>query len=160
MLGPMLDEASRRLGKVLGLYDDDALALELRRAGIRTMDPKRYRKQQLLLGVAGAVGGTLLGAACGASLGGASTPMGLLGGICGFAAGATYRTGELSRRIKQRQARMRAELFSLCQVLAIYARATPNLLSITEQVAERSRGQLAEEMREILRRVETGMTAE
>ncbi|MDQ6724974.1 MAG: type II secretion system F family protein [Actinomycetota bacterium] len=160
VLGPMLDEAARRLGRLLGIYDDELLALELRRAGIRGMSPKRYRKQQLLIGVAGAVGGIALGALCGASLGGSPTPFAVLGGFCGFAAGATWRTGELGRRVKERQERMRGELFSLCQVLAIYARATPNLLSITEAVAERSRGQLAEEMREVLRRIEAGTAAE
>jgi len=160
VLRPMVDEASRRLGRVLGIYDDEVLALELRRAGVRDLDPKAYRRQQLLLGVAGGGGGIVLGALCGASLGGSPTPFAVMGGVCGFAAGATYRTGELGRRVKERQERMRAELFSLCQVLAIYARATPNLLSITEAVVERSRGQLATEMAEILRRIEAGTAPE
>jgi tight adherence protein C len=156
----MVDEASGRLGRLLGIYDDDVLALELRRAGIRGLEPKAYRRQQLLLGVAGAGGGLVLGALCGASLGGSPTPFAVIGAVCGFAAGATYRTGELGRRVKERQERMRAELFSLCQVLAIYARATPNLLAITEAVVERSRGQLAAEMAEILRRIDAGTAPE
>jgi len=160
VLGPMVDEAARRLGRLLGIYDDEVLALELRRAGIRGLDPKAYRRQQLLLGVAGGGAGIVAGALCGASMGGSPTPYAVIGGVCGFAAGATYRTGELGRRVKERQERMRAELFSLCQVLAIYARATPNLLSITEAVAERSRGQLATEMTEILRRIEAGTSPE
>jgi tight adherence protein C len=160
VLAPMVDEASRRLAKLLGIYDDELLALQLRRAGIRAMTPTRYRKQQLLIALGGAAGGISLGALCGASLGGSPTPFAIVGGLCGFAAGATYRTGELGRRVKERQERMRGELFSLCQVLAIYARATPNLLSVTEAVVERSRGQLALEMDEVLRRVEGGLSPE
>lgn len=160
VLAPMVDEASRRLGRVLGIVDDEALALQLRQAGIRGLDPRGYRKQQLMLAVLGAVGGAVTGALCGASLGGSATPLALLGLVCGLIAGATWRTGQLRGRVRERQERMRGELFSLCQVLAIYARATPNLLAITEQVVERSQGQLAEEMREITRRVEAGTSPE
>jgi tight adherence protein C len=160
VLRPMVDEAAARLGRLLGIYDDEALALQLRQAGIRGLEPKAYRRQQLLLGVAGAAAGIVLGALTGSSLGGSATPFAVIFGVCGFAAGATYRTGELGRRVRERQERLRAELFSLCQVLAIYARATPNLLAITEAVVERSRGQLAAEMAEILRRIEAGTAPE
>lgn len=160
VFGPMVDEMSRRLGQLLGLVDDDALALELRQAGIKGLSPRAYRQQQLLLALAGAGAGGVMGGLCGASLGGSPTPLALLGGVCGLAAGATWRTGELRRRVRERQERMRAELFSLCQVLAIYARATPNLLSITQQVVDSSRGQLAEEMREVLHRVDAGTSPE
>jgi tight adherence protein C len=120
------------------------------------MEPDRYRNQQLLLALAATavfgVAGGLLGAAAGQP----PALLAIVTGACGFALGTVWRTAELGRRIKARQERMRAELFTLSQVIAIYARANPNVMQITEQVVSRTRGELGREMADILRAIEAG----
>ena len=160
VLGPMVDSLARQAGALARTTDDAALELQLRQAGIRGISARAYRARQFLLAVAGSAAGLGLGALTGAALGQSPTPLAVLLGVCGFVLGTAWKTAELARRIRERQARMRAELFSLCQVLAVYARATPNLLQITQQLAARSRGELSGEMREVLRWVESGSPPE
>ena len=128
VFGPMLESLSQRFGALVRLQDPAALELQLRQAGVR--------------GVLEADEGAV--------------PVAVLLGCAGFALGAVWKTTELARRIRERQARLRAELFSLCHVLAIAARATPNLLHLTEQVTSRSSGELVGELREVLVSVESG----
>ncbi|MDP9402238.1 MAG: type II secretion system F family protein [Actinomycetota bacterium] len=156
VLGPMLEALPRRFAALARLQDDAALELQLRQAGVRGLTPKAYRQQQLVLAFLGALAGVSTGAVLGAAVGEGAVPVAVLLGSAGFALGAVWKTTELSRRIRERQARLRAELFSLCHVLAISARATPNLLHLTEQVTSRSRGELVGELEEVLVSVESG----
>lgn len=160
VLRPMFDVLAHLASALAGIQDDDALALQLRRAGVRGLSPRRYRQQQVLLAIVLACAGALLGALVGLAVGREPTVLGAVLGLCGFVLGTVWRTATLARRVRERRLRMRSELYSLCQVMAIYARATPSLLQITEHVSSRSRGELAGEMREVLRRIETGATPE
>lgn len=160
VLGPMVDAAARRVAAIARAHDDATLEAQLRHAGVRDLTPARYRKQQFLLGAAGTVGGLVLGAALGAASGRSAAPLAVVFATAGFVLGSVWKTAELARRIRERQAVMRAELFVLCQVLAIYARATPNLLQICQLVVRRSSGEVAGEMAEILRSVESGTAPE
>jgi tight adherence protein C len=156
VFAPMLTSLARSASVLAGTRDDAALRLQLRQAGIRGMEPDRYRNQQLLLALAATavfgVGGGLLGAAAGQP----PALLAIVTGGCGFVLGTVWRTAQLGRRIKSRQERMRAELFTLSQVIAIYARANPNVMQITEQVVSRTRGELGREMAGVLRAIETG----
>lgn len=156
VFAPMIEPLSRRLGRLARLRDDGALELQLRQAGVRGLTPKAYRQQQFVLAFLGALAGVLAGAALGAAVGEEAVPVAVLLGAAGFALGAVWKSAELARRIRERQARLRAELFSLCHVLAISARATPNLLHLTDQVTTRSRGELVGELRDVLLSVESG----
>ncbi|MDP9389224.1 MAG: type II secretion system F family protein [Actinomycetota bacterium] len=153
---PMLESLSQRFGALVRLQDPAALELQLRQAGVRGVTAKAYRQQQFVLAFLGAVAGVAAGAALGAAVGEGAVPVAVLLGCAGFALGAVWKTTEVARRIRERQARLRAELFSLCHVLAIAARATPNLLHLTEQVTSRSSGELVGELREVLVSVESG----
>lgn len=159
VLRPMADAVTRRLGTLARTNDDEALALQLRHAGI-DLTPRAFRKQQLMLATVGAFGGLSLGALLGAGIGASPTPLALALGGAGLVGGAVWRSAEMARRIRDRQARTRAELFSICQILAICARATPSLLAITEHVARRSHGVVAGELREILRWIAAGTPTE
>lgn len=156
VFGPMFESLTRRFGGLTRFQDDDALELQLRQAGVRGIAPKAYRQQQFILAFLGAVAGLTTGAGLGAVVGSNAAAVALLLGTAGFALGAVWKTAELARRIRERQARLRDELFSLCHVLAISARATPNLLHLTEAVTSRGRGELVGELREVLVSVESG----
>lgn len=156
VFGPMLESASQRFGGLARLQDEAALELRLRQAGVRGVGPKAYRQQQFVLAFLGALAGVCAGAAVGRAAGEGTVPVAVLLGGAGFALGAVWKTTELARRIRERQARLRAELFSMCHVLAISARATPNLLHLLEQVTARSSGELVGELREIVVAVESG----
>ncbi len=159
VLRPMADALARRLGTLARTTDDAALALQLRHAGI-DLSPRAFRQQQLALAAVGAVAGVSLGALLGAGLGASPTPVALALGAAGLVGGAVWRTAEVARRIRDRQAQTRAELFSICQILAICARATPSLLAITEHVARRTHGVVAGELREVLRWIAAGTPTE
>jgi len=156
---PMLASVAHGVGALAGTRDEEALALQLRQAGVAGVTPKRYRDQQLLLACLGAGAGLFTGVVAGFAVG-RPAALGLVLGASGFVLGTVWKSAELARHIRERRETLRAELFSLCQVLAVYARATPNLLHITEQVAARSSGLLATEMAEILRWVESGTQPE
>ena len=156
VFGPMVDSLSQRFGALVRFQDDAALELQLRQAGVRGVTAQAYRQQQFVLAFLGAVAGVSAGAALATAVGSGAVTVAILLGSAGFALGAVWKTAELARRIRERQARLRAELFSVCHVLAISARATPNLLHLTEQVTGRSGGELVGELREVLVSIESG----
>jgi len=153
VLGPILAAVAHQVAVVGGTRDEEQLRLQLYQAGITDVTPRDYQLQQLLYAALGAAGGVVVTPVVGARLG-------ILMGIAGFMLGPTRKRAQLNRRIKLRQERMRGELLSMCQVLAVYSRAIPNPQQITEQVVGRSRGEVARELRGVLHVIEAGTQPE
>lgn len=153
VFGPIVAAGVRRVSSLLGHRDEDAVALALDRAGIRGVAPKEYMYQQVTHAGIGLVGGAVVG---------------LLGGIrfsvlmatCGCFMGLLRKRSELDRRTRVRQVRMQAELVNICNVLAIYARATPNLQSVVAMVCDRGHGEVVGELRRVLAAIEGGTPPE
>lgn len=153
VLGPIVRAVAERVAMVGGTRDEDKLRLQLYQAGITDVSPRDFQLQQLLYAALGAGAGVVVAPVVGARLG-------IVMGVCGFLLGPTRKRAQLNRRIAVRQERMRAELLSMCQVLAVYSRAIPNPQQITEQVVNRSRGEVARELRGVLNVIEGGTPPE
>ena len=155
VLGPMVSALGRRLSALVGARDDQTLQRLLAHAGAEGTTPAAFRRQQLTFTAAGA----LLGVGA-ASANGANALGAVLLGTCGFAGGLLVKRAELNRRIARRRERIRAELYSVCETLAVAARANPNLQSVVEEAATASRGEVGAELRRVLDAIRAGTGAE
>ncbi|MFN2505401.1 MAG: type II secretion system F family protein [Acidimicrobiales bacterium] len=153
VLGPMLRSMAQNVSALGGTRDEEVLRRQLELAGLSNVNPKDYQLQQFLFAALGAASGVLIGLVLG-------TRIGILTGLCGFFLGVLRKRAEVDRRIRQRRERMRGELLSMCQVMAVYSRANPNLQQITGQVVRRSRGEIARELRAVLDSIEGGSQPE
>lgn len=153
IFGPMLAALASRLAAVAGHRDEAAVALALDRAGITGVTPRAYVYQQFTYAIIGLAAGVTVG-----SLRGVRAAV--LMGICGGVFGAMRKRSELDRRTRKRQGLMRAELVDVCNLLSIYARATPNLQSVVATVCARGRGEIVGELSRVLAAIEGGTPPE
>ena len=159
VLGPPLAAAADRFGRLIDSTSETALSLKLRQAAMLTdTAPERrlqeYRMRQFLLAALGAVGGFFVGIAANRS-----TIFILFLAIAGFAAGGSYWRGKVDRAIEARTARMRIELYTVNQLLAMRVRVGGGVVSAVRAVVERGRGPVVDELAEALRLHFSGMSA-
>jgi Flp pilus assembly protein TadB len=137
---------------------DDALELRLSQAGVLREVPAgdrvtRYRMRRLL---GAAAGGCLAGVI--AVSRGVEPPGSLILIVLGTGGAVAYGRGKLDRLIEQRRARIRIELYTVEQLLAVRLRVGASVASAMRQLVARSRGEVAGELREALRLHDGGMS--
>ena len=93
---------------------------------------QEYRMRQFLLAAAGAVGGFIVGVALNRS-----TFLILMLAIAGFAGGGSFWRGKVDRAIEDRTARMRIELYTINQLLAMRVRVGGGVVSAVRAVVDR-----------------------
>jgi len=151
VFAPIIASAASGLSGLIDIGGDDALQKRLRHAGLNDMTPERYRIRQFGFTVGGCVVAGSLGLIIG------STLLALLLGIAGAVWGATVVRGRVNRAIRQRTARMRGELYTTAQLVAMYVRAGRGSVQAVQAVVERSTGEIAGELREALAWMSGGM---
>jgi Flp pilus assembly protein TadB len=159
VLGPPLAAAAKRFGQFIDSSSEDAMNLKLRQAAMLTETPperrlQEYRMRQFLLAAAGAVGGFIVGLALNRN-----TAMILVLAIAGFAGGGSFWRSKIDRAIDERTARMRIELYTINQLLAMRVRVGGGVVSAVRNVVERGRGAVIDELGEALRLHFSGMSA-
>lgn len=159
LLGPVLEQAAGAVGRVLDSRSDEVLDLRLRQAGLFPRVPEDRRVQEYRVRQLGQAVLTATAAATAALLLGRSTAVTLLAGLLGFVAGAARWRGRVDRAIEDRRARMRIELYTVNQLLAMYLRTGGGVMQAIRHVVRRGRGPVVEEMGEILRAHEGGLPA-
>jgi tight adherence protein C len=107
-----------------------------------------YRFQQLRSTAVGAVGGWLLGSALLSSGGWLA--------VLGAIVGATRLRGRVDRAIEDRRSRMRVEVYTVNQMLALRIRSGAGVLQAIEEYASRASGEVAGELTEALRMARAG----
>jgi Flp pilus assembly protein TadB len=148
---PPLRALATRLGGLLGARSDEQLRLRLRQAGRRDVSIEEHRVRSLgtavLCGAVGAVPGIVL-----------HQPILTLGlGACGLVYGAARARGRLDRAIGDRRERIRLELYTVNQLLAINLRTGAGPLQATQRIVDRGTGAMVEELDEVLAWVRSGM---
>jgi len=135
----------RRVGQLVERRSDASLALHLRQAGLPTVTPDEYRArvalQVVACGAAGAVLGALVIRASVAAL--ALT-------VCGVMFGASRLRGRLERGVERRRERIRLELYTVNQLLAMHVRTGAGPVQATQRVVDRGRGDVVDELRDAL----------
>lgn len=155
---PLLSSLAARLGRLLD-GGEEATLLAIRQAGLYRHLPERARLEahrlrqlaNLLVFTAG--GGAV------ASMFGLSTSRLLLVTVCGAVAGATRQKGRLRAAVEERRARMRMEIYTVNQLLAIRVRAGGGVIHAVQQLVARGRGEVAGELAEAMRLHRAGMPA-
>jgi Flp pilus assembly protein TadB len=152
---PLIERLTSIHSRVLGPRDEDHLALRLRQSGLypgmeATERLIAFRNRSVATAAAAAA---ILGAIGWQSQGG----MGLLVyAIGGFVLGSFLARGRVDRAIAERRRRIRAELYTVNQILAMRARVGGGVGDALRHVAQRGRGVIVSEVQEILRLVRTG----
>ncbi|MCZ7525478.1 MAG: type II secretion system F family protein [Acidimicrobiia bacterium] len=152
LFGPPLLALARRLGRLVESRSDEALRTRLRHAGQPEVTPEEHRLRLL----AAAVGLGALGLGAGLTL-----LHGAIGGLllaaCGSLAGAARARGRLDRAVAERRERMRAELYTVNQLLALHVRTGAGAVQAARRLVDRGRGAVVEELDEVLNWIRSGM---
>jgi tight adherence protein C len=141
---------AQRLQHALEPTDDATLEQRLRRAGLLAEFPPgqraaAYRARVLAVTAAGTAAAAGL-----ATLAGAGPLAALAAAGLGGVAGATRWRGRIERAVRARRERIRIELYTVNQLLALHVRAGASVTQAVARVADRVGGVLAGELREVL----------
>jgi tight adherence protein C len=159
IFGPMVMRLATALGRKLDASGDEILATRLRQAGFHPdlVDGERvaaFRIRQLRTLLLGGTGGGAVAAGIGFST------RGILGlAVVGAVAAIGRARGRLERNVEDRCLRMRIEIYTIDQLLALRVRAGGAVIQAVTQVIGRGRGEVVAELAEAVRLHRAGMTA-
>jgi tight adherence protein C len=154
---PHLTAPSRvALRLVPGLVDEHAL-LRLRQAGLAAGRPLTHVAAEHLAGVvrAALLGGLAAGVAALAV--GAAPPVALAVTLLGSLAGGGRQRAQVDRLVEERRRRLRIELYTVNQLLALDVRAGGGVAQALTRLAQRTDGVAADELRDVLAAMRGGV---
>jgi len=141
----------RRVRAVIAPVDGSRLERQLRAAGFDERAAEQFRLRQYALAGGAAAAAILVGAVVFRS----PVLMTLFGGSAA-AVGYTRGPARLARVVEERRVRMRLELVTIDQVLAIHVRAGAGPVQAITRVVERGNGVVVEELRSVLTSIRAG----
>lgn len=147
---PPLRAAARTVGRLLQSQSDDELQLKLRQAGSFEVTAEDFRVRQVASAGALAITGCAVGALT------RSPAVAVLLGVCGFVVGATRGRSRIERVIRERSERMRLELYTVNQLLALHLRTGAGPVQATQRVVDRGRGAIVDDLQLVLRSIRAG----
>jgi tight adherence protein C len=154
ILRPVLIDLARGVERMLG--GAASVRRRLLRAGMPA-DVERFRAEQVVWGVVGALVGVLLGALAMVLRGAPALPVVLLVG-CFAGAGIVGRDVWLTRAANQRERRMLAEFPTIAELLALAVSAGEGATGALDRVCRLSRGELSAELGACLAAARAGAT--
>ncbi|MFQ6172803.1 type II secretion system F family protein [Oryzobacter sp. R7] len=146
LAGPVLRDLGAVVERVLG--GADSVRRRQLRAGLPA-DVDRFRAEQVVWGVVGAVAGAAVGTASVVLRGAGPFPVVVLT-VVGAGLGVTGADYLLSRRAARREARMLIEFPTIAELLALAVGAGEGAVGALDRVCRLSRGELAGELRRCL----------
>ncbi len=152
ILKPIGQSMADAFGNIIDAGDDAYLALRLRQAGFLDTSPSQFRIRQLTYTVMGAILFTSTGFIF------SSTAFAIFGFFGGGFWGATIWRGRINRAIKKRTTRMRIELYTVAQLIAMQMRTGHGSIAAVQIVCDRGRGPVVRELSEALNWMSTGMS--
>jgi Flp pilus assembly protein TadB len=153
LFAPPLVALLRRVGRFLERRSDEHLERLLWQAGFAELTPDEYRVRQ-------AVRGVVLGAACGAIAAlVVQVPMVVVAtALSGFVFGATGWRRRVEAAIEARAARLRQELYTVNQLLALHLRTGAGPMQAVQRIVERGHGAVVDELQAVLAWARGGMS--
>lgn len=152
VFGPFIRQLSNGLAQLVDASASTSTELRLQQAGL-SMTVEQYRTRQLAYTAAalaaGAFTGLLLGRRTGTVL--------LLAVAAGLW-GATRWRARVERLITQRRERMRSELYTVCQLIAIYLRTGDTPAGAVDRLVRRARGEVIGELADAGAQIRSGST--
>jgi tight adherence protein C len=167
ILGPLATRGGLRVANALRLGRDSDVELAIRQAGLtvrapsasgevgsRPMTVEDYRRRHLAMMVGAPVALAFLG-----YIEGLSTLVVLLFAAAGIFFGSRHLPDKTKRLIFRRRRRIRNDLYSVAQLLAIRAQAGDPLLSAVHDLVARGSGPVIDDLLGALDRIATGYGA-
>ncbi|MDQ6616601.1 MAG: type II secretion system F family protein [Actinomycetota bacterium] len=167
ILGPLATRAATRVAHFLRLGSDADVDLAIRQAGltVRVKDPEGqkterpmtvedYRRRHLAMMIGVPLALTAMG-----YLEGFSTLTILVFAAVGIFFGARRLPDSTAVRIRRRRERIRNDLYSVAQLLAIRAQSGDTLLTAIQDLVQQGSGPVVDELRRALERVAAGYGA-
>ena len=152
LFGPPVIALGRRVGRVIESRGDERLALRPHQAGIFDVTPEEYRLRQV---AQGALAAAIFGLASALLL---RAPVATLGAVvAGFTFGSTRARSRVDRAIEERAERIRQELYTVNQLLALHVRTGAGPVQAVQRVVDRGRGAVVEELEALLSWTRRGM---
>jgi Flp pilus assembly protein TadB len=141
------------LGRRLERRDDDELRLALRRAGLRDATPAEHRARVAAAALTGAVAGGALGLF---ALHAALAALGLA--AAGAISGVARARGRIEKLAADRCERIRLELVTVDQLLAMHLRTGAGPVQAVRRIVEQGEGAVIEELSDVLDMLRHGAT--
>jgi tight adherence protein C len=145
LIGPPVVALFDRMARLLDRTGDEALALRLRQAGFE-LSPEEYRLRVAGSAALFVAGGALIG---GVVMG--SSIMTVVLAACGLAFGLSRWRGRVDRAIVERRERIRLELYTVNQLLAVHVRSGAGPVQAVQRVVDRCSATVVRELEEALR---------
>jgi tight adherence protein C len=153
VFGPFIRSLATGLARLVDASASTTPELRLRQAGL-TMSAEQYRTKQL----AYTAGAFAAGAFTGLVLrGSAGTVILLAGGSTLW--GATRWRARVDTMISRRRERMRAEMYTVCQLIAIYLRTGDTPAGAIDRLVRRATGEVITELADASAQIRSGNTA-
>jgi len=158
-LNALVGWLAERFGRLMGEAGEEEMRLKLRQADLFPDVPEErrlafYRLRQLTSTIVWIGLGFASAMVLGMRTGGALAVAGL-GGIVG----ATRWRGRLERAVEDRRMRLRIEVYTVNQLLAMRVRVGGGVVQAVRYVVERGAGVMASELAEVLRLHRSGVSA-
>lgn len=149
---PPLRALAARAGRLVETRSDEHLRLKLRQAGFHDLSAEEYRVRALGQAVLFTTAGGAIGIAIRSPL------LTLLLAPCGLVYGSTRWKGRIDRAIEDRRDRLRLELYTVNQLLAIHLRTGAGPVQATQRIVDRGTGAMVEELDSVLTWVRSGVS--
>jgi tight adherence protein C len=153
LVAPVLDDGVRLVTRVGSPTAD--LRNRLTRAG-RSQTVEEFRVGQVVAGALGLAAGLALALMLAATRGSATVALAGLVLVCGFV-GTLVPDWLLSRRVRERETRMMAELPTIAELLALAVGAGEGAVGALERVVRSTHGELSVELERTLADARAGM---
>lgn len=156
LFGPILDGFVTWFSQLIGAGNDEELALRLRHAGFYPNLPpeskvREYRLRSFGQSLLVMLGGGFIGFL----IGGSRTMV--VFGLLGLLFGISITRSRLNAAITKRRERLRSELYTFNQLIAIRTRVGGGVIEAIRHAVDRGNGVFVEELSEVLRLHATGM---
>lgn len=152
LFGPPVVAAVSRVGRLLEASSDEHVARRLHQAGVHDLGPEEYRLRRV---GQGAIWAVVFGTVAGLLL---RTPAGVVAmSGAGFVYGSTRPRARLDRAIEARAERLRQELYTVNQLLALHIRTGAGPIQAIQRIVDRGSGAVVEELDAVLAWTRAGM---
>lgn len=157
LFGPMVDRVLTSFGRLVATSNTDRLALRLRQAGLfpdlgEMARVQEFRARSFVRAVGWSAGLGFVGLVVQGPL------YMVVFGILGFAFGVLNARGRIDKAITSRTERMRGELYTVNQLIAMRTRVGGGVVDAVRHVVIRGHGAFIDELAEVLRLHENGVS--
>ncbi len=159
VFGPIFQDVAHRVGALLDRSGRDVTVLKLRQSGwFRGVSDVEMLSRFRVLQLRSILGSLFVALAAAVILGRSALVSGVILGL-GLVVGATRSRGKLERAVETRRDKMRIEIYTVNQLMAMRVRAGGGVIQAVKSITQRGDGEVVDELEEALRLHRAGWSA-